>query len=111
MRQGVLRLHRKIGSGCGVTLERVAPQVGPAIWGAAAVRRLKRQSETARTHHQAGKFDIAFLAGGGGAGHGAQAAKSARRSVLKTVWYRRHCQRRDFSPIELACVAQVLFTD
>jgi hypothetical protein len=39
--------------------------------------RVKRESATARTYYQAGEFDVAFFAGGSGAGHGAQRAGMA----------------------------------
>jgi hypothetical protein len=53
-------------------------QAGGQLSGAGTVGRLQRQSETARAHHQAGEFDIAFLAGGSGAGDRAQCAGMAQ---------------------------------
>ena len=64
-RVGVRADHRGSGS---VSLRQASGQLS----GAGAVGRLQRQSETARTHHQAGEFDIAFPAGGSSPGHGAQ---------------------------------------
>ncbi len=40
--------------------------------------RLQRESKTAGAHHQARKFDLALLAGGSGAGHGAQSSGMAQ---------------------------------
>ena len=53
-------------------------QADGQLSGAGAVGRLQRESATAGTHHQAGEFDVAFLAGGSGAGHGAQRAGMAQ---------------------------------
>jgi len=44
-----------------------------------AAGRIERESSTTRTHHQTGKFDRAFLAGGSSASHGAQTARLAQQ--------------------------------
>ena len=67
----VLIIGRAERFGCG--------QAGGELSGTGAAGRLQRQSATARTHHQAGEFDLAFLAGGSGAGHGAQPAGVAQQ--------------------------------
>ena len=64
-RVGVRADHRGSGS---VSLR----QAGGQLSGTGAVGRFQWQSETARTYHQAGEFDIALLAGGSSPGHGAQ---------------------------------------
>src|SRR4029077_18814097 len=71
-RVGVRADHRGSGS---VSLR----QAGGELSGTGAVGRLQRQSEAARTHHQAGEFDIAFLAGGSSPGHRAQPAGMAQQ--------------------------------
>ena len=47
--------------------------------GTGAVRRIQRKSTTAGTYHEAGEFDLAFPAGGSGAGHGAQSSRMAQQ--------------------------------
>src|SRR5271169_2103717 len=54
-------------------------QAGGELSGAGAAGRLERKSATAGPYHQAGEFDIAFFAGGSGAGDGAQPAGVAQQ--------------------------------
>ena len=53
-------------------------QAGGQLSRSGAVGRLQRQSATAGTYHQAREFDVALLAGGSGAGHGAQSSGMAQ---------------------------------
>ena len=52
-------------------------QVAQRFLGPGAAGRFQWESATARTHYQAGEFDVAFSAGGGGPGHGTQFARMA----------------------------------
>src|ERR1700722_19170757 len=54
-------------------------QAGGELSGAGAVGGLQRQSTTPGAHHQTGKLDDAFLAGGSGPGDGAQPARVAQQ--------------------------------
>ena len=54
-------------------------QAGGELSGTGATGRLQRESPALGTHHQAGQFDRALPAGGGGAGHGTQPAGVAQR--------------------------------
>jgi transposase len=54
-------------------------QAGGQLSGAGAVGRVQRPSATAGAYHQTGEFDDALLAGGSGAGNGAQPAGVAQQ--------------------------------
>ena len=54
-------------------------QAGGELSGTGAAGRFQRESATAGAYHQAGQFDVAFLAGGSGAGDGAQPAGVAQQ--------------------------------
>ena len=54
-------------------------QAGGELSGTGAVGRVQRESAAAGPHHQAGQFDRALPAGGGGAGDGAQPAGVAQQ--------------------------------
>ena len=49
--------------------------------GTGAAGKIQRESAAFRSHHETRKFDVAFSAGRGGSGHGAQAAGVAQ-SIL-----------------------------
>ena len=59
-------------------------QASGQLSGPGPVGRVQRESATAGTHHQAGQFDVAFLAGGSGAGDGAQSFRNGAASI--SIW-------------------------
>jgi hypothetical protein len=65
-------------------------QAGGQLSRSGSAGRLQRESKTAGAHHQARKFDLALLAGRGGAGHGAQSSGMAQpgesRGINTFTW-------------------------
>ena len=63
-------------------------QAGGELSGTGAAGRFQRESATAGTHHQARQFDVALLAGGSGAGHGAQSSRNGAAEYFHLVMRR-----------------------
>ena len=80
-------------------------QAGGELSGTGAAGRVQRESPAPGTHHQAGQFDRALPAGGGGAGHGAQPAGVAQQIFSSGAAARtQDCESRDGSSLGRAVV-------
>src|SRR5665811_914408 len=80
-------------------------QTGGELSGTGAAGRLERESPAPGTHHQAGQFDRAFPAGGGGAGDGAQPAGVAQQIFSSGAAARtQDCESRNGPPPGCAVV-------
>ena len=80
-------------------------QAGGELSGTGAAGRLQRESPAAGSHHQARQFDLAFPAGGSGAGDGAQSAGVAQQIFSPGAAARTEdCESCDGPPVGRAAV-------